>query len=45
MEKTKKQYTYKPQYGIVVICRDEAQQIKLYDKLNQQGLELKIVVV
>jgi len=47
MEKqTKKSnYTYKPQYGIVVICRDETHQIQLYNQLKERSLELKIVVV
>lgn len=42
---TKKSYTYKPQYGLVVICPDEAEQIKLFKKLQKQGLQLKVVVV
>ncbi|MFZ4708024.1 MAG: hypothetical protein ACOYMF_18625 [Bacteroidales bacterium] len=46
MKKTeKKSYAYKPQYGIVVICPDEQEQIKLFEKLQKQGLKLKVVVV
>jgi len=46
MKKTeKKSYAYKPQYGIVVMCPDEQEQIKLFDKLKKMGLTLKVVVV
>jgi len=38
-------YTYKKQYGIVVICSDELEQKKLYEKLQKQGLTLKVVCV
>ena len=38
-------YTYKKQYGIVVICQDEADQKKQYDKLQKLGLTLKVVCV
>ena len=45
IETPKKSYAYKPAYGIVVICNDEAEQIKLFNKLKAQGLQLKVVVV
>lgn len=38
-------YTYKPQWGIVVECKSEEEQIKLYEKLKKMGLKLKVVVV
>ncbi|MEX3690075.1 hypothetical protein AB3X91_03470 [Paraburkholderia sp. BR14263] len=38
-------FKYKPQYGIVVVCRDEAQQQQAYRALNQQGYKLKVVCV
>ncbi len=38
-------YTYKKQFGIVVICEDEAEQKRLYDKLQKLKLNLKVVVV
>jgi predicted 3-demethylubiquinone-9 3-methyltransferase (glyoxalase superfamily) len=44
-EIAKKSYAYKPAYGIVVMCQDEAEQIKLFNKLKAQGLQLKVVVV
>ncbi len=38
-------YSYKQQYGIVVICHSEQEQRELYEKLNAMGLTLKVVVV
>ncbi len=38
-------YTYKQQYGIVVICRSEQEQRELYEKLSGMSLTLKVVVV
>lgn len=34
---------YREQYGIVVICSDEAHQVELYERLKSQGLTLKVV--
>lgn len=44
-EPQKKSYTYKPQYGLVIICADEAEQIKLFNQLKSQNLKLKVVTV
>lgn len=44
-ETSKKSYTYKRQYGIVVVCESEIEQIKLFEKLQAQGLKLKVVCV
>jgi hypothetical protein len=44
-ETQKKSYTYRPQYGLVVICADEAEQIKLFNQLKSQNLKLKVVTV
>jgi len=41
----KKSYTYKPQFGLVIICTDEAEQIEMFNKLQKQGLTLKVVTV
>lgn len=38
-------YTYKPQFGVIVICADEKEQKAVYDRLNKEGLTLKIVNV
>lgn len=46
MKKTeKKSYVYKPQFGIVVMCADEPEQIRLFEMLQKKGLKLKVVVV
>lgn len=44
-EPQKKSYAYKPQYGLVIICADEAEQIELFKKLKSQNLKLKVVTV
>ena len=37
MKKTeKKSYAYKPQYGIVVMCCDEQEQIRLFEALQKK---------
>lgn len=38
-------FRYKEQFGIVVICKDEKEQKKLYEKLLKEGYKLKVVVV
>jgi hypothetical protein len=35
---------YKSQYGVIVICQDEADQRSVYEKLTGQGLECRVVV-
>lgn len=44
MEK-KKGFCYRSQYGIVVVCKDEAEQMKIYERLKKEGLTLKVVCV
>ena len=34
---------YRQQYGVIVICRDEAHQRKVYDRLKARGHTLKVV--
>lgn len=36
-------YTYKPQYGVIVICTDEKEQQAIYERLKAEGLTLKEV--
>ena len=36
---------YKQQYGVIVICSDEAQQIAVYEAMKQQYPDNKIKVV
>lgn len=38
-------YTYKPQYGVIVICADEKEQQAIYERLKAEGLILKVVNV
>ncbi len=35
---------YREQYGVIVMCRDEAHQEEIYNRLNGEGLEVKVVV-
>ena len=37
---------YKQQYGVIVICRDEADQAKTYERLRRRcgAREIKVVV-
>ena len=41
----KGKYTYKPQYGVIVICSDEKHQKQVFEHLKQFGYKLKIVSV
>ena len=38
-------FKYQPKYGLVVVCKDEAHQQTLFNKLTRQGLKLKVVCV
>ena len=38
-------YTYRPQYGVVVICKCESEQAEIYETLRKMGLNLKVVCV
>ena len=38
-------FTYKEQYAVVVICKDEREQEKIYNRLKAEGLKLKVVAV
>lgn len=38
-------YTYKRQYGVIVVCKDEDEQKAVFERLSAEGLTLKIVVV
>lgn len=40
-----KPFLYKPQYGVIVICKDEKEQKRLFDSLQAKGHHCKIVVV
>jgi hypothetical protein len=38
-----KEFTYKQQYGVIVICETEEEQIKIFEELKAKGLKLKVV--
>lgn len=45
MEKKEKKFNYRQQYGVIAICKDEAEQIRIYNELKKMGLTLKVVTV
>lgn len=38
-----KEFTYKQQYGVIVICETEDEQIKMFEELKAKGLKIKVV--
>lgn len=36
-------FNYKEQYGVIVMCKDETEQEKVYNKLSEMGYECKVV--
>lgn len=38
-------FKYKPRFGLIVPCRDEAHQQQLFELLQQQGFKPKVVCV
>ena len=38
-------FTYKEQFAVVVICKDEKEQESIYNRLKSDGLKLKVVAV
>ena len=38
-------FKYRRQYGVDIICANEAQQIEAYNQLKRQGYRLKVVSV
>ena len=38
-----KHFNYKQQYGVIVICETEEEQIKMFEELKAKGLKLKVV--
>ena len=41
----KKEFCYKQQYAVIVVCSDEADQEKVYNRLKEEGYKLKVVAV
>lgn len=40
-----KQFNYKEQYGVIVVCESEDQQKSVFKELQKKGLKLKVVTV
>lgn len=40
-----KQFNYKEQYGVIVICKTEIEQKEVFERLQKEGLKLKVVTV
>lgn len=38
-------FKYKEQYAVIVICKDEAEQQNVYERLHAEGYSLKVVAV
>jgi hypothetical protein len=38
-------FNYKQQYGVIVICKDEKDQKRVFEMLQKQGFTLKVVTV
>ena len=38
-------FTYKQQYAVVVMCKDEKEQESIYNRLKEEGFKLKVVAV
>ena len=40
-----KTFNYKEQYGVIVVCKTEAEQKAIFKKHQKKGLTLKVVTV
>lgn len=38
-------FKYQQQYGVIVLCKNEAEQKEIYERLAAEGLTLKVVCV
>jgi hypothetical protein len=38
-------FKYRPQFGVVVLCKDERHQAKVYEALQRLGYRCKVVAV
>lgn len=38
-------FSYKEQYAVVVLCKDEKDQETIYNRLKEEGYKLKVVAV
>ena len=44
VKRGKPRSAYRPQYGVIVMCRHEAHQMAVYATLKGLGYDLKVVV-
>lgn len=38
-------FKYKPQFGVIVVCKDERDQERMYNKLRRGPRKVKVVTV
>lgn len=38
-----KELEYKEQYGVIIMCKDEQEQEKIYDELSERGYDCKVI--
>lgn len=42
---TKNGYTYKPKFGLIIVCDDETHQQAVFEHLKSLGYKAKVVVI
>lgn len=40
---TEKEIAYKEQYEVIIMCKDEQEQEKIYDEFSERGYDCKVV--
>lgn len=38
-------FSYKEQFAVIVMCKDETEQEAIYNRLKEEGFKLKVVAV
>lgn len=38
-------FKYRPKFGVIILCKDEADQAEVYARLKADGYKLKVVSV
>jgi len=38
-------FRYRQQYGVIVLCKNEREQTRVYNVLSRRGLDCKVVTV
>lgn len=44
-DETTTHFNYSEQYGVIVMCADEAEQEQIYNRLTDEGFTCKVVAV